>query len=115
MRRALVNDIVHSFCFICRQKKEDAADWPFLLLGDQVLPAIIFHEAFDPRRLIPFVAYALANNIWSWSATNYVIRMSDLLRRLTKQEQDYAIHLMERYYGCSNQTQFYHANQPQLF
>lgn len=118
MRRALVNDLVHSFCYSCRAKNDDegqsAPAWPCVVLGTQVLTPVLQLTAFDPRRLIPFVAYALATHPFAWAATTNIIKISDHLRRLTKQEQDYAIYLMERYYGCPLETRS-NPNQSQLF
>jgi hypothetical protein len=109
MRKALVNDVVHSFCYAARQAPAEGSSsvpWPNVLLGKHPLltTKIVHMGYFDPRRLIPFVAYAYAANRWPWAATNNILTLSDCMRRFTVKEQDYAIYLMERYYGCKREA-----------
>lgn len=103
LRKALVNDVVHSFCYVVRSKMPGGDtsifDWPFMLLGRQSLTGPV--APFNPQILVPFVSYAYAKQIYTYSATCAVMIVSDYLRRFTEEERIYATQLMAKYYDVS--------------
>lgn len=94
MRRALVNDVVHSFCYVSRHSD---TDWPCVIFSNKV-PAI-GNSGDLPEDLTPFVSYALSKNKNYIKATRTIVLMMAWLRTFSAEEQSYAVSLLERYYG----------------
>lgn len=100
MRRALVNDLVHSFCFACRAStKQQGIAWPAVIL-EQKLPAIAApHSEFDSVYLVYPAAYAFANQPNYILATRIIILYASWFRTLSIDERNYTLQLFKDYYG----------------
>jgi hypothetical protein len=98
IRKALVNDIVHSFCYCCRKK---TAQWPLVIFEGQAFASILPVEFLDTL-LVPYIDYALRRNKNYVIAMRQVILLATWLRNLNVAEQDYATNLMVKYYGYRN-------------
>lgn len=95
MRKALVNDVVHSFCYACRNN----VAWPVVILSDATHA---FAASSLPAGLLtPFVAYAFSVQSNYILANRQVILLAGFLRTFSPTEQLYASALLERYYGYS--------------
>jgi len=95
IRRPLVNDIVHSFCYASRTAD---TTWPVVMM-DRKTPSIDSTIGELPEDLTPFIAYALSKNKNYIKATRTIVLMMAWLRTFNSDEQVYAVHLMKEYYG----------------
>lgn len=92
LRKALVNDIVHSFCYCCRTGD---TTFPVVMLQRTLIDGWKAKTDFDAE---PYVIYAFKHTkdyVW---VINRVARLAGFMRAFSQQERMYAQSLMERYY-----------------
>lgn len=110
IRKALVNDIVHSFCYAIRSNKQ----WPVVILGNKYETTTA--HSFPLQALIPFTNYAYSKQRNYILANRHIILIASWLRAFSTEEQQYAVTLMQKYYGYNISTTetSQQDNQPQL-
>lgn len=94
MRKALVNDVVHSFCYAVRTGRA----WPVVILQQRFEVSLATYPAQD---LVPFACYAYCKQRNYLLANRQIVLLSSWLRVLTAEERNYAATLMEKYYGIT--------------
>lgn len=97
LRKALVSDLVHGFCYACRTHEMKAASWPSAILGLQ-LPARMSFTEFKLPILLPFIAYAHTVQDNYWVAQVQLSHLSLWLSDFSDEETAYALYLMDKYY-----------------
>lgn len=93
LRKLLVNDVVHSFCYCVRKQRRV---WPHVILGIQPIDGEL--GEITAADLAPFVIYA---NIVTWNYSyvlQHIAAVSWALRRFSLEERSYASYLMSKYY-----------------
>ena len=93
IRKALVNEVVRAFTYQVRTKSQ----WPSLLFGNPVAPAGAAKLA--SHALVPFVAWAYAQQGNYILANRSIILLASWLRTFNPAEVKYAKQLLEKYYG----------------
>jgi hypothetical protein len=98
LRKPLVSDLIHSFCYACRHK----SIWPFVVFGNE--NAAIGMGLGKTGDLAPFITYALNVQPNYVLAMRQIVLLASRLRNLSVEEQQYAAELMEKYYGIERCT-----------
>lgn len=98
MNSALVNDLVHSFCFAARTH---CRDLPLVVLGYEPHRG---REIWPPSKedctfILPFAVYAFKHATGLVEATRLLYVMSGYCRILSAAERALAHQVMEKYYG----------------
>ena len=100
LRKALVNDIVHSFTWGCKQV---SADWPLLIFGKSDLLSGKSTD-FANGQLAPFASYAFTACKNYVIATRNTILLASWLRVFSEEERSYALTILGKYYGLHSFT-----------
>lgn len=112
MRRAHVNDVVHSFAYSIRQ---NVRTWPCVIL-QQPIPAIDLPDySLRDSELAPFVTYALSRSRDYLRATSAIILLVVFFRTWNTVERIYATYLLHTYYVSTRPTQSISSDQLELF
>ena len=98
MRKSLVNDIVHSFCFAIRQHDRHCK-WPMLILGNEHPGVSGGHIVLPSMAALTAYAYAIEPNYVI--ANQHLALLAIWLRVMSVDEQLYAADLLEKYYAVT--------------
>jgi hypothetical protein len=95
MRKALVNEVIHSFCYGCRNLSHESY-WPAIVFGNKTPSKYL--GAVPNCNLVPFVAYAFTKQENYIIANRHVILLATWLNSFTDEEQTYALYILNKYY-----------------
>lgn len=94
MRKPLVNEIVRSFMY----SLDNPGMWPFPIFGAKHCP--VGSIMLESRIVIPFILCAAGKEVNYFSFNRAVNEITNWLRSFSLEEQEYAVYLVNKYYGA---------------
>ena len=103
IQRLKINDIIHSFCWQCRNAKTAEHSWPYLLCGWQMHMGVgdsLAKSGHPKHRYCLFIAYASRYHNGSMRQFCALLSVLEIATcRWNATDWEYANNIMDKYYG----------------
>lgn len=97
--RHYVGDVVHSFCYVCREPKRE---WPFLLCGQMAHAAFECRAYRNTEQYSLFISYA-QKHVRGMNRFCSVVRQLEMFtNQWDERAFEYANALLKKYYGMGD-------------